>query len=50
MEELLSLDNEVLDDVYQYWAPPSNKEIRIPPLIWTRLKQDMAEFIVAKQV
>ncbi len=46
MEEILSLDNDVLDDVYQYWAPPSDTEIRIPPLIFARLKQDMAEFIM----
>lgn len=50
MEDVLSLDDEVLDDVYQYWPPPSNTEIRIPPLIWARLQEDMSDFIVLKQV
>lgn len=33
LEDLISLDDKVLDDVYQYHLPPVR---RIPPLLWTR--------------
>ncbi|CAH2243694.1 jg8754 [Pararge aegeria aegeria] len=32
LEDLISLDDKVLDDVYQYHLPPVR---RIPPLLWT---------------
>lgn len=32
MEDVLSLDDQVLDDVYQYWDPPVKGIVRIPPL------------------
>ncbi len=49
MEEVLSLDDDVLDEFYQYWKPPSESELQIPPFIWTRLKQEMSEFIMNRQ-
>ena len=33
LEDLISLDDKVLDDIYQYHLPPVR---RIPPLLWTR--------------
>lgn len=33
IEDLISLDDKVLDDIYQYHLPPFR---RIPPLLWTR--------------
>ena len=33
LEDLISLDDKVLDDIYQYHLPPTR---RIPPLLWTR--------------
>jgi hypothetical protein len=50
MEELLSLDDEVLQDVYTHWAPPNDDIIRIPPLLWARLREDMRDFIMNRQV
>ena len=38
IEDLLSLDDEVLKDVFQYHTPPVRK---IPPLLWTRIKTDL---------
>jgi hypothetical protein len=38
MEDLVSLDDDVLDDLYQYHLPPAR---RIPPLLWTRLRGDL---------
>ena len=45
MEDLLSLDDEVLNDVYQYWTPPSR---RLPPLLWIRIKTELGSFIVSR--
>ena len=35
IEDLISLDDKVLDDIYQYHLPPTR---RIPPLLWTRVR------------
>lgn len=43
IEDLLSCDDKVLDDVYQYWTPPIR---RIPPLLWVRIKSDLAGYLV----
>ncbi|XP_078676677.1 NACHT domain- and WD repeat-containing protein 1-like isoform X1 [Branchiostoma floridae x Branchiostoma belcheri] len=49
LEDVLSLDDEVLDDVYQYWSPPNKDVVRIPPLIVTRLKYDIMEYLAERQ-
>ncbi|XP_077982688.1 NACHT domain- and WD repeat-containing protein 1-like [Glandiceps talaboti] len=46
LEDVLSIDDEVLDDVYQYWSPPNPDVVRIPPLLWARLKYDLQEYLV----
>lgn len=43
IDDILSLDDEVLNDVYQYWTPPMR---RIPPLLWVRLRNDLGSYIV----
>ena len=43
MEDLLSLDDDVLNDVYQYWTPPTR---RLPPLLWVRVKNELEEYLV----
>ena len=35
IEDFISLDDRVLDDIYQYHLPPTR---RIPPLLWTRVR------------
>ncbi len=42
LEDLLSLDDVVLNDIYQYHLPPSR---RIPPLLWTRLRADLPGYL-----
>ena len=42
LEDLLSLDEKVLNDVYQYHLPPVR---RIPPLLWTRIRNDLPEYL-----
>ena len=49
MEDILSCDDEVLNDVYQYWDPPVKGVVRIPSSVWKRLRYDVAEFTVERQ-
>ncbi|XP_072407531.1 NACHT domain- and WD repeat-containing protein 1 [Chiloscyllium punctatum] len=49
LKEILSLDNEVLGDIYQYWSPPNKDIIRLPPLLWTRLRYDIGDYLVERQ-
>lgn len=42
LEDLLSLDDVVLDDVFQYHLPPVR---RIPPLLWTRIRNDLPDYL-----
>ena len=41
-EDLISLDDKVLDDIYQYHLPPVR---RIPPLLWTRVRSDLPGYL-----
>ena len=45
LDDILSLDDDVLNDVYQYWTPPIR---RIPPLLWIRVKTDLGSYIVSR--
>ncbi|KAM8960480.1 NACHT domain- and WD repeat-containing protein 1 [Pelodytes ibericus] len=49
LKDVLSLDDDVLSDIYQYWAPPSNDVIRLPVLSWTRLRYDLEGYLVERQ-
>uniref|UniRef100_A0A8C5QHW8 Uncharacterized protein n=1 Tax=Leptobrachium leishanense TaxID=445787 RepID=A0A8C5QHW8_9ANUR len=49
LKDILSLDDDVLSDIYQYWAPPSNEVIRFPALSWTRLRYDLEGYLVERQ-
>ena len=42
IEDLISLDDQVLDDIYQYHLPPTR---RIPPLLWTRVRSDLPGYL-----
>ena len=45
MEDILSLDEDVLNEVYKDCMPSSR---RIPSLIWIRLKADLSNFLMRK--
>ena len=49
MEDLLSLDDEVLQDTYLYHLPPDSSVIRLPPLLWKRVSDDIREYIVQRK-
>lgn len=38
LEDILSCDDDVLNDVYMYWTPPIR---RLPPLLLVRLKASL---------
>ena len=42
MEDVLSCDDVVLNDVYQYHTPPLR---RLPPLLWVRIQSDLEGFL-----
>ena len=43
LEDVLSLDDVVLNDVYQYWTPPIR---RLPPLLWIRIRSDIGDYLI----
>ncbi|XP_031642138.1 NACHT domain- and WD repeat-containing protein 1 [Oncorhynchus kisutch] len=49
LRDILSLDDNVLAEVYQYWLPPNHSLIRLPPLLWVRLRHDLGELLVEGQ-
>ena len=42
LEDILSCDDTVLNDVYQYWTPPIR---RLPPLLLVRIKTDLKQYL-----
>ncbi|XP_060089085.1 NACHT domain- and WD repeat-containing protein 1 [Heteronotia binoei] len=45
LKDILSLDNEVLSEIYCLRPPPSTAVLRVPPLCWARLRQDLAQWL-----
>ncbi|KAJ3332970.1 hypothetical protein HDU76_012389, partial [Blyttiomyces sp. JEL0837] len=42
LEDVLSLDDDVLNVVYQYWTPPIR---RIPSALWVRIRDDLEDLL-----
>ncbi len=42
LEDILSCDEEVLQDVFQWWTPPIR---RLPPLLWSRIRNELGPFL-----
>ncbi|XP_069125172.1 protein qui-1-like [Argopecten irradians] len=49
IEDVLSCDDEALNDVYRYHDPPVEGIVRIPPVIWARLRYDLKEYLVERR-
>mgnify|MGYP001551687281 CR=1 FL=1 len=49
MEDLLSLDDEVLQDTYLYHLPADESAVRLPPLLWRRIHYDLEQYLVSRQ-
>ncbi|XP_054835571.1 NACHT domain- and WD repeat-containing protein 1 [Eublepharis macularius] len=45
LKDILSLDNEVLCEIYQLHPSPSMAVLRVPPLLWARLYQDLEKWL-----
>ncbi|XP_063410138.1 NACHT and WD repeat domain-containing protein 2-like isoform X2 [Mytilus trossulus] len=43
LEDILACDDDVLNDVYEYWTPPIR---RLPPLLLVRLRHDLQQYLV----
>ncbi|XP_008822868.1 NACHT domain- and WD repeat-containing protein 1 [Nannospalax galili] len=50
LKDVLSLDDEVLQAVYQDWTPPSKEVLRFPPLLWVRLRRDLEHCLTRRPV
>uniref|UniRef100_A0A4X2KUG1 NACHT and WD repeat domain containing 1 n=1 Tax=Vombatus ursinus TaxID=29139 RepID=A0A4X2KUG1_VOMUR len=48
LKDVLSLDDEVLMEVYREWTPPSKDALRFPPLLWVRLRRDLGDCLVKR--
>lgn len=46
LEDILSLDDDVLFSVFQYHLPPVR---RLPSILWVRIKNDLSKYIVEKE-
>ncbi|KAH3785932.1 hypothetical protein DPMN_164028, partial [Dreissena polymorpha] len=45
LDDVLSCDDDVLNDVYTYWTPPMH---RLPPLLLVRIRTDIDQYIVER--
>ena len=43
VEDILSLDEDVLSDVFEFHVPPIR---RLPSILWARIRRDLTEYIV----
>ena len=49
LEDALSCNNEVLSEVYRFHDPPAGGTLRVPPLIWARIRYDLGDYIIERQ-
>jgi len=47
LEDVLSLDDNVLKSVFEHFIPPIR---RLPGILWTRIRNDLDEYITEKEV
>uniref|UniRef100_A0A3B4G6G6 NACHT and WD repeat domain containing 1 n=1 Tax=Pundamilia nyererei TaxID=303518 RepID=A0A3B4G6G6_9CICH len=43
--DVMSLDDDVISEVYRYSLPPIPSLIRLPPLLWVRLRRDLQDHL-----
>ena len=47
LEDVLSIDDDVLKSVFEHYIPPLK---RLPGILWTRIRNDLDEYVTEKQV
>lgn len=45
LRDVMSLDDDVIAEVYKHFLPPSPSLIRLPPLLWARLRRDLGALL-----
>ena len=50
MEDTLSCNDKVLNEIYRYHDPPVKGVLRIPSLLWARISLDLKEYVVERRV
>ncbi|KAJ8318732.1 hypothetical protein KUTeg_003823 [Tegillarca granosa] len=48
IEDALSCDDEALNDVYRYHNPPVDGIVRIPSVLWARIRFEIREYLVER--
>ncbi|XP_045212433.2 NACHT and WD repeat domain-containing protein 2-like [Mercenaria mercenaria] len=48
IDDALSCDDEVLDEVYRFHDPPVQGIVQIPPLLWARIWYDIRGYLVER--
>ncbi|XP_073731920.1 NACHT domain- and WD repeat-containing protein 1 [Misgurnus anguillicaudatus] len=48
LQDVLSLDNDVLAETYKYWLPPCHTLLRFPRLLWSRLCHDLRDHLTER--
>ncbi|XP_069376011.1 NACHT domain- and WD repeat-containing protein 1 [Paralichthys olivaceus] len=43
LRDIMSLDDDVISEVHRYSLPPTPSLIRLPPLLWARLRRDLED-------
>lgn len=49
LDDVLSCNDSLLCDIYKFHNPPEEGVIRIPPLLWVRIRHDLGAYIVERQ-
>lgn len=47
LEDILSLDDQVLDETFAHWVPPFP---RIPQMLWLRIRDEVGDYLVERGV
>ncbi|XP_044216744.1 LOW QUALITY PROTEIN: NACHT domain- and WD repeat-containing protein 1 [Thunnus albacares] len=50
LRDVMSLDDDVISEVYRYSLPPTPSLIRLPPLLWARLRRDLEDLLEERWV
>ena len=50
MEDALSLDEELLNSIFEFHRPPEYPNIKFPSVLWNRVKLFLRDFITVKEI
>ncbi|XP_051531266.1 NACHT domain- and WD repeat-containing protein 1 [Myxocyprinus asiaticus] len=48
LQDVLSLDNDVLAEIYKFWLPPNHTLLRFPRIHWSRLRHDLRDHLTER--